>query len=63
MATQGDPRPSVREGLPTAADIGLTHKEIHEARMIRNAENANPGVVERLLSTIRTTRTIHTIGA
>lgn len=33
----------------TAADAGLTHKDIHEARAIRDAEKADPGVVERTL--------------
>jgi hypothetical protein len=33
----------------TAADIGLTHKEIHEARQIRDAEQADPGIVRRVL--------------
>jgi hypothetical protein len=32
---------------PTAADAGLSRKEIHEARMIRDAEQAEPGVVRR----------------
>ena len=31
----------------TAADLGLSRKEIHEARQIRDAEAADPGVVER----------------
>lgn len=31
------------------ADIGLTHKEIHEARTIRDAEKAEPGIVRRVL--------------
>jgi len=31
------------------ADIGLTHKDIHEARLIRDAEEADPGVVRRTL--------------
>lgn len=30
-------------------DIGLTRKEIHEARIIRDAEVAEPGVVRRVL--------------
>jgi hypothetical protein len=30
-------------------DIGLTHKEIHEARLLRNAEQADPGIVHRTL--------------
>jgi hypothetical protein len=32
-----------------AADIGLTHKDIHEARTIRDAEVADPGIVRRAL--------------
>lgn len=32
---------------PTVADIGLTRKDIHEARQIRNAETADPGIVRR----------------
>lgn len=35
--------------LPTAADIGLTHKQVHDARQIRDAEEADPGVVRRTL--------------
>ena len=31
----------------TAADIGLSRKDIHEARIIRDAEKADPGVVRR----------------
>lgn len=27
----------------TVSDIGLTHKDIHEARQIRDAEAASPG--------------------
>lgn len=37
---------------PSAADIGLTHKEIHEARQIRDAERADPGVIRRTLDTM-----------
>ena len=33
----------------TAADLGLTRKEIHEARIIRDAEKADPGIVRRTL--------------
>lgn len=32
-----------------AADIGLTHKDIHEARQVRDAEVADPGIVRRTL--------------
>lgn len=34
---------------PTSADIGITSKEIHEARQVRDAEKADPGVVERTI--------------
>lgn len=38
------------EELPsTAADIGLSHKDIHEARQIRDAEIAHPGIVRATL--------------
>ena len=33
----------------TAADLGLSHKDIHEARVLRDAENADPGIVRRTL--------------
>jgi hypothetical protein len=32
---------------PTVEDIGLTRKQIHEARQIRDAEKAEPGIVQR----------------
>lgn len=32
-----------------AADLGLSHKDIHEARIIRDAEKADPGIVRRVL--------------
>lgn len=32
---------------PSAADIGLDRKDIHEARIIRDAEKADPGIVRR----------------
>lgn len=35
--------------VATAADLGLTHKEIHEGRLIRDAEKAEPGIVRRTL--------------
>lgn len=47
VASQG--KPSQAEGLATAADIGLTHKDIHEARQIRDAEVADPGSYRRAL--------------
>lgn len=33
----------------SASDIGLSRKEVHEARMIRDAERADPGIVRRTL--------------
>jgi hypothetical protein len=40
---------SQAEELIAAADIGLSHKEIHEARQIRDAEEVDPGIVRRTL--------------
>lgn len=37
------------EEAASEADIGLTHKDIHEARVIRDAKVAEPGVVRRVL--------------
>ena len=34
---------------PNAEEIGLSHKEIYEARIIRDAEAADPGVTRRAL--------------
>ena len=33
----------------TVTDIGLTRKAIHEARQVRNAEKARPGIVRKAL--------------
>lgn len=51
VAKLGDNLPTVHEqnSKPTAADIGLSRREIHEARQIRNAEQRDPGVVRRAL--------------
>jgi len=47
----GDNLPSVPSGnsKPTAADLGLSRKTIHEARAIRDAEDVDPGIVKRTL--------------
>ena len=37
------------ELTPTASDIGLTHKDIHEARQLRDAEQADPGITRRTI--------------
>lgn len=48
-AVAGRPK-SVPDGNAfTAAAVGLTRKDIHEAREIRDAENADPGIVRRTL--------------
>jgi hypothetical protein len=38
------------ENSATVSDLGLTHKDIHDARLIRNAEAADPGIVRRTLN-------------
>lgn len=35
--------------MATAADIGLSRKDIHEARIIRDAEKVDPGVIRRTI--------------
>jgi hypothetical protein len=34
----------------TAEELGLTRKQVHEARLIRDAERADPGIVRRTLN-------------
>ncbi|MCO5080902.1 MAG: SAM-dependent methyltransferase [Rhizobiaceae bacterium] len=46
----GNPNSSRTEELPGAADIGLSHKDIHEARKLRDAERREPGIVERAIA-------------
>lgn len=38
--------------IATAADLGLRRDEIHEARRLRDAEAADPGVIERTVKGI-----------
>lgn len=54
VARIGDNLPSVpeRNAKPKAADIGLSRKAVHEAREIRDAEQAEPGIVRRALDSI-----------
>lgn len=44
------PRDVDSPNIPTAADLGLRRDEIHEARRLRDAERADPGVIERAVS-------------
>jgi len=36
--------------VPAAADLGLRRDEIHEARRFRDAERADPGIIERTVN-------------
>ena len=52
VQTPGGDRTSIvsdRNNAPSVSDLGLTRKEIHEARQIRDAEAADPGLVRRAL--------------
>lgn len=50
IARQGKPA-NIPDGnvLPKAVDAGLSAKDIHEARIIRDAEEEDPGIVKRTL--------------
>lgn len=50
VATRGKPE-NVLDGnvKPTAADLGLSRKQIHDARQIRDAEATDPGLIRRTL--------------
>jgi hypothetical protein len=45
----GDRSSKAEDLKPTITDLGLTHKDIHEARLIRDAEKADPGITRRTL--------------
>lgn len=45
----GDQTSTAEVCLPGPADIGLTHKDIHEARQFRDAEVNEPGIARRAL--------------
>lgn len=50
VAKQSPGRPKSvpnKNDLPTANDVGLTRKQVHEARTVRDAEKAKPGIVRR----------------
>jgi len=42
--------PNENSELPNAADIGLSRKTVFEARQIRDAEKADPGIIQRTLA-------------
>lgn len=51
VAKIGDNLPSVPNGnaKATSADLGISRKDIHEARVIRDAEEAEPGIVKKTI--------------
>ncbi|MCJ2135560.1 hypothetical protein MKK69_16130 [Methylobacterium sp. J-026] len=55
VATQSRGGANIADGVPggntvaTVTDLGLTRKAIHEARQLRYAEAADPGVIRRTL--------------
>jgi hypothetical protein len=51
VQTLGRPKnlPNEKNSPASAADLGLSHKDIHEARVVRDAEQAEPGIVRRTL--------------
>lgn len=52
QARHGGSVPAGNAAPVTAADLGLTRKDIHEARQVRDAEKASPGIVKRTLDAI-----------
>ena len=51
LATRGKPKSTIsnEDNTSTVADAGLTRKQIHTARQVRDAEEAEPGLVRRAL--------------
>ncbi len=49
MAGQGRPKNIPHENVFTLEDAGLTAKQLHEARQLRDAESKEPGIVERAI--------------
>jgi hypothetical protein len=50
QASKGRPKTLPTGKTFTAAEAGVTHKEIHEARKLRDAEAKEPGIVERAIA-------------
>lgn len=49
VATKADQNLLPEQKKVKVEELGLTHKQVHEARQIRDAENAQPGIVKRTL--------------
>jgi hypothetical protein len=54
VKSHGGSRVNVPSGnvAPSAAEVGLNRKEIHEGRKLRDAEKSNPGKAERVLKEV-----------
>lgn len=54
VKSHGGSRVNVPSGnvAPSAAEVGLNRKEIHEGRKLRDAEKVNPGKAERVLKEV-----------
>ena len=53
VAKAGGDRMSIipdENNAPTSTDIGISSKEIHEARQVRDAEKVDPGVIQRTIA-------------
>ena len=48
----GDLDESAPAPVATIAELGVSSKDIHEARLVRDAEEASPGIVAETLSAI-----------
>lgn len=49
VASAGQRSNVVADNVSTAADLGIRRDEIHEARRLRDAETAEPGLIQRAL--------------
>lgn len=38
------------ENIPSVKDLGLSPRDVHEGRLIRDAETADPGIIERTIN-------------
>ncbi len=48
MVPDGGDMSGISDGkTATVAEIGLTSKDIHTARQVRDAERASPGIIDR----------------
>lgn len=50
VASRGRPKNVPEGNIITASDAGISRKEIHEARSLRDAERETPGIVERAIA-------------